>query len=251
MVRNSLINKDKYIAQDNATFFEVLSVINSNKKRFAVICKEEKVVGVVTDGDVRRSLLSGYDLNDKVCFKDDFKFVNYDDEFETVSEVFRDYNLDFILILQDGFLFNILNKNQFHIMLLEDIKFSTDIDYRPFDRNLVHEIFNRPWGFYKSVLLNTHAQAKILTIFPDSETSLQYHKRREEHWVVIKGCGDIIRHKERRTISPGQYVHIPKECVHQIINTSIEENLVLSEVQLGEYFGEDDIIRLDDKYGRI
>jgi mannose-1-phosphate guanylyltransferase/mannose-6-phosphate isomerase len=245
------INKDMYISQNNDTFLEVLDVINSNNKRFTVICKEEKVVGIVTDGDVRRSLLSGCGLNDKVCFKDEFKFINHDDGFEIVSQKFREYNLDFILILKDGVLFNILNKNQFHIMLLEDIKFRTDIDYTPFDRNLVHEIFNRPWGFYKSVLLNTHAQAKILTIFPSSETSLQFHKHREEHWVVIKGYGDIMRHKEKRKISPGQYVHIPKECVHQIINTSIEENLILSEVQLGEYFGEDDIIRLDDKYGRV
>jgi len=251
MVNNFLINKDKYIVQDNATFFEVLSVINSNKKRFAVICNEEKVVGVVTDGDVRRSLLSGYDLKDKVCFKDDFKFVNYDDGFEITSKAFRDHNLDFILILKDGYLFNVLNKNQFHIMLLEDIKFSTDIDYRPFDRSLVHEIFNRPWGFYKSVLLNAHAQAKILTIFPKSETSLQLHKHREEHWIIVKGSGEIVRHKKRVAIVPGQYIHIPKECVHQIINTSTKKNLVLSEVQLGEYFGEDDIVRLEDKYGRI
>ncbi len=135
-------------------------------------------------------------------------------------------------------------------MLLEDVEFRLDIDFQHFDRNLTHEIYNRPWGFYKSVLLNAHAQAKILTIFPKSETSLQLHKHREEHWLVVKGSGEIVRYKKRVAVVPGQYIYIPKECVHQIINTSTKKNLVLSEVQLGEYFGEDDIVRLEDKYGR-
>ena len=246
-----LFNKNNYTISYNATFLEVLNVINLNNRRFAVICDNEKVVGLVTDGDVRRSLLSGCKLNDQVQFNKNFIFVNYSDEFEFISQKFRDFNLDFLLVLKEGALYNIINKNQFHIMLLEDIKFRTDADFTLFDRNLVHEIFNRPWGFYKSVMLTKHAQAKVLTIFPLSETSLQFHMHREEHWVVIKGSGEIICNKDRYEVKPGQYVHVPKQCEHQIINMSVEENLVISEVQLGEYFGEDDIIRIQDKYGRI
>lgn len=247
---NCLFDKDAYIVQDNLTFFDVLEKIDLNNKGFSVICRGEKVVGILTDGDVRRFLISGYTLKDKIVFQRDFHFVDYESDFETVSNKIRKYDLEFVLILKDGALFNIIHKNQFHVMMLEGVEFRTDVDYRPFDRSLIHEIYNRPWGFYKVVFLSAHAQAKIITIFPGSETSLQLHKRREEYWLVIKGFGEFIRNEKRVPITTGGYIHIPKECKHQIINSSVEDSLILSEVQLGDYFGEDDIVRFKDKYGR-
>ena len=155
-------------------------------------------------------------------------------------------------VVMSGKLFNIVTKAQFHLMLLEDIEYSADINYSDFDHGkLEHEVYNKPWGFYKSVLLSSHAQAKVITLFPDSEISLQEHMHREEHWVVIKGVGKVVCSNDLFDIKAGGYIKIPKRMKHKIINTSVKDNLVFSEVQLGEYFGEDDIIRFEDMYGRI
>ena len=135
-------------------------------------------------------------------------------------------------------------------MLLENISFDLKYNFSAFDHYVLeHEIYNRPWGFYKSVILTSNAQAKIITVFPGEELSLQEHKKREEHWIIIKGRGKLILDESLSDIFPGKYIYIPRGCKHQIINNS-DENIVLSEIQLGEYFGEDDIIRYADKYGR-
>jgi mannose-1-phosphate guanylyltransferase/mannose-6-phosphate isomerase len=146
-------------------------------------------------------------------------------------------------------LVSVITKEKFQTLLLQDKKWSTEIDFSSVSENN-YEVYNRPWGFYKSTLLCDFVQSKILTIFPGEQLSLQKHKRREEHWVIIKGNAKVILGGSTFNIYPGQYVFIPKECKHQIINNS-SENLVLSEVQLGDYFGEDDIKRYSDKYGRL
>ena len=79
-------------------------------------------------------------------------------------------------------------------MLLENIDFDLTYDFTRFDNHILeHDIYNRPWGFYKSTILTSHAQGKVITLFPKSELSLQEHKKREEHWVIIKGKGKMIR----------------------------------------------------------
>ncbi len=80
--------------------------------------------------------------------------------------------------------------------------------------------------------------------------SLQKHTKREEHWVVVYGKGNIILEDSTIKAYTGKYVFIPKGCKHRIINTSANQNLIFCEVQLGNYFGEDDIIRYEDKYNR-
>ena len=172
-------------------------------------------------------------------------------EFQVICELFKNNHIDFLPILKNEKLFNIITKHQFHAMLLEGINYSSNMDFFVFDHiTIEHEIFNRPWGFYKSVWLSSHAQAKIITIFPESEISLQKHFHREEHWVVVKGLGNVICGEKNYNVVPGEYIYIPKKYKHKIINNSLVDNLILSEVQLGEYFGEDDIVRYGDKYGR-
>jgi mannose-1-phosphate guanylyltransferase/mannose-6-phosphate isomerase len=147
-------------------------------------------------------------------------------------------------------LVNIITKKQFHVFLLHDKKWSSSYDFFNINEDEIdYEIYNRPWGFYKSTLLSDFAQVKTITIFSNEQLSLQKHNRREEHWVVVKGNGKAIVGEEKFDIFPGKYIHIPKFCKHQIINDS-DESIIFSEVQLGEYFGEDDILRYSDKYGR-
>ncbi|OEF97736.1 hypothetical protein BHF68_14050 [Desulfuribacillus alkaliarsenatis] len=114
-----------------------------------------------------------------------------------------------------------------------------------------HEIYDKPWGFFKTTFLNPYSRAKIIKINPLGELSLQEHSRREEHWVIIKGTGELIIGDSKKVMQAGDYIFIPKQCKHKITNISSTEPLMISEIQLGEYFGEDDIIRYDDKYGRV
>ena len=135
-------------------------------------------------------------------------------------------------------------------MLLHDKEWDLKDDFTKINENEIDfEIYNKPWGFYKSTMLSEDVQSKVITVFPGEELSLQEHTRREEHWVIIKGKGKVILGSSMFDVRPGKYIFIPKGLKHQIINDGVE-NIIFSEVQLGDYFGEDDIIRYSDKYDR-
>ena len=136
--------------------------------------------------------------------------------------------------------------------MLNDLKWNYSLDFSEMDKKeLVYEIYNRPWGYFKTVLLSDFAQAKILCVYPKGKLSLQEHKFREEHWVIIKGNGRMTIGDSQKLLNEGDYIYIPKGCKHTIENISDNNNLYISEVQLGTYFGEDDIIRYEDIYNRI
>ncbi len=244
---NNLIIKNK------DSIKTALQKLQENKKRF-LICLDNKLVsGLITDGDIRRGLLDGLTIFDSInkVINTNFQYLTLNSSFDEVCEKFKSDKIDFLPIVNNNMnLVNIITKKQFHIMLLEDIEFDLAYDFLKFDvHTLEHEIYNRPWGYYKSTILTSHAQGKVITVFPKSELSLQKHKKREEHWVIIKGKGKVVLGESLIDVYPGKYIYIPKGCKHQIINDS-DENIIFSEVQLGEYFGEDDIIRYSDKYGR-
>jgi len=248
--------KDKYIIFSDEKVKKALRKLEHNKKRFLIVLnREKKVIGTLTDGDIRRGLLNSLTLDDEIdkITNKKYKFLTLNSTFDEVCELFKNEKIDFLPVLdKENKLKNVITKKQFHLMLLEDIKFNLLYDFNKFDNKILeHEIFNRPWGFYKSTILTPYAQSKIITVFPEGELSLQEHKKREEHWVIIKGKGKVILGESEIDVYPGKYIYIPKGCKHQIINISECENLIFTEVQLGEYFGEDDIIRYSDKYGRV
>ena len=126
-----------------------------------------------------------------------------------------------------------------------------DFDFSALDENtLEHEIFARPWGFYKTTILNDLFQSKVIYVMPGQALSLQSHQRREEYWTVVHGQGCIQIGESVHPVSPGQSFFIPKGCKHRLTNTSKTNTIILTEVQLGDYFGEDDIQRYLDQYGR-
>ena len=108
----------------------------------------------------------------------------------------------------------------------------------------------RPWGRY-DVLLDTDAyKAKLITVAPGQRLSYQRHSRRAEHWYVVQGTGEVLLDDTAVTVVPGTAVDVPLGVAHRITNTGTEP-LVFFEVQTGDYFGEDDIERLEDDYGRV
>lgn len=108
---------------------------------------------------------------------------------------------------------------------------------------------SRPWGSYTTLKEEPGYKVKRITVHPGQSLSLQYHHHRAEHWMVVQGQGIVqIADVEYPTVV-GEYRYIPLGEKHRLTNNS-EEELVLIEVQLGNYLGEDDIVRLQDKYGR-
>jgi mannose-6-phosphate isomerase-like protein (cupin superfamily) len=108
----------------------------------------------------------------------------------------------------------------------------------------------RPWGEFENLLDNKDCKVKQIIIKSNQSPSYQYHFKREEVWVVVKGTGELNLNGIIHDVKPKNIIHIPIEAKHQIKNTG-SDDLVFIEIQLGEYFGEDDIVRLNDNYGRI
>ena len=108
----------------------------------------------------------------------------------------------------------------------------------------------RPWGTYEVLLDDDNCKVKKITVRSGESPSYQYHHKRSEDWTVISGEGEVCLDGEKFTVTKGQSVHVPIEAKHTIKNCG-EDDLVFIEIQTGVYFGEDDIVRLEDKYGRV
>jgi mannose-6-phosphate isomerase-like protein (cupin superfamily) len=115
--------------------------------------------------------------------------------------------------------------------------------------NEIGKVYTRPWGFYKTLELAHGYQVKTITVNPGGRLSLQKHFKREEHWVVVKGCPTITIDDSVKVYAVGEAVFIPLEAWHRLENLS-QEPATIIETQLGSYLGEDDIVRKDDIYGR-
>jgi mannose-1-phosphate guanylyltransferase/mannose-1-phosphate guanylyltransferase/mannose-6-phosphate isomerase len=112
-----------------------------------------------------------------------------------------------------------------------------------------HERVYRPWGYYQGIQQGERFQVKRLTIKPGAKLSLQKHYHRAEHWVVVNGTALVTRGEDSLLLHENESVYIPLGCLHRLENPGkIPLNLI--EVQSGGYLGEDDIVRLEDTYGR-
>ena len=108
----------------------------------------------------------------------------------------------------------------------------------------------RSWGFYEILSDKDDHKVKRITVYPGKRCSLQRHKKRSEHWYILQGCGIVYLNDKKINIEKGASVDIEVCDIHRIENIG-KGDLVLIEVQSGEYFGEDDIERLEDDFGRV
>ena len=112
-----------------------------------------------------------------------------------------------------------------------------------------HRTVYRPWGHYDSICFGERDQVKRISVKPGAKLSLQKHFHRSEHWVVVKGTAKVTKGEETLMISENESVYLPVGIVHALENPG-KIMLELIEVQTGSYLGEDDIVRLEDIYGR-
>lgn len=108
---------------------------------------------------------------------------------------------------------------------------------------------HRPWGYYQVLSDEPDHKVKRIVVYPGQRLSLQRHHRRMEHWHIIQGCAFVTVNKSEIPVCAGESIDIPQGAWHRIKNSG-QHNVVFIEVQRGEYFGEDDIERLEDDYGR-
>ena len=112
-----------------------------------------------------------------------------------------------------------------------------------------HSFEYRPWGMFENLLDSEACKVKRLTVDPGQHLSLQYHHKRSEHWVVVSGTATVRLDDETVTLEPGHSIDIPLGAQHALGNDT-DGPVIVIEVQMGSYFGEDDIVRVSDPYNR-
>ena len=112
-----------------------------------------------------------------------------------------------------------------------------------------HRKIYRPWGNYDSVVEGERWQVKRIEVKPGASLSLQMHHHRTEHWIVVTGTAEVEIDSEKHIIGENKSIYIPLGSTHRLSNPG-KIPLILIEVQSGSYLKEDDIVRIDDMYGR-
>ena len=133
---------------------------------------------------------------------------------------------------------------------VEQVKSVVD-DLRQAERSELtdHRKVARPWGTFEGIDRGERYQVKRITVKPGAQLSLQYHHHRAEHWIVVKGVAKVTRDEETFLLRENESTYIPLGAVHRLENPG-KTQLELIEVQSGSYLGEDDIVRVEDVYGR-
>jgi mannose-1-phosphate guanylyltransferase/mannose-6-phosphate isomerase len=141
----------------------------------------------------------------------------------------------------------VLIADQKHSQDVKHIVSQLDHEQRE-EKNLHRKVF-RPWGWYDSIDQGDRFKVKRIQVKPGASLSLQMHHHRAEHWVVVRGIAEITNGDQVIRLIENQSTYIPKGQTHRLSNPG-KEPLEIIEVQSGDYLGEDDIVRLEDTYGR-
>ena len=164
-----------------------------------------------------------------------------DSEVQLVSTV----NVDNLIIVSTKDALVVADKDS-----SEDIKLIVDtLKEKSRPEWSLHREVHRPWGKYDSIDNGEGFQVKRLTVKPNQKLSVQMHHHRSEHWVVVQGVARVHYGKIYKDLKVNESTYHDVEVIHSLENTT-NNNLILIEVQVGTYLGEDDIVRFDDKYGR-
>lgn len=249
-------NLEQFIVLPDVTIFEALGKIDKNKHGFLVVLDcENKVIGTLTDGDIRRALIAGQRMEEPInnAYNKNMRVIKSVCSLNEVSELFKNEAINFLPIVNENCcLVNLITKRQVYSLLLQDIAADLTYDFMSLDESIVdYEIFHRPWGFYRTTVMNDYFQSKVISVKPKSQLSLQSHNHREELWIIAHGNGIVQIGESRIEARSGMVFFIPKGVKHRLTNTDEMKSMIVTEVQLGDYFGEDDIIRYEDDYGRL
>jgi len=220
---------------------------------YAVIEKSERLKMVY--GDFGWSDLGSFDSLYAINEKDNMENVlksktllinSHGNYFESNDRIITAIDIDDLVIVDsdDALLITKRGSTQVVKELVGELKKNNE--------NLVryHSKVFRPWGQYKVLEEDNSYKIKKIVVHPKGKLSLQKHKHRSEHWIVVSGVANVTKGTSTHLVKKNESIYISAEEVHRIENP-YDEELILIEVQVGDYLGEDDIIRLDDIYKRI
>ena len=125
-----------------------------------------------------------------------------------------------------------------------------DLERRNIEEGKVNKKIYRPWGSYTSISNGASWQVKKLEVNPGASLSLQMHFHRSEHWTIVNGIGKVEINDQETLLNQNESIYVPIRAKHRLSNPG-KDPLIIIEVQIGKYLGEDDIVRFDDNYGRI
>ena len=135
-----------------------------------------------------------------------------------------------------------------HVQRVKDVV--GELKARGHDAYRFHKTVLRPWGAFTVLQEGPGFKIKRIEVKPGAALSLQLHRHRSEHWVVVGGTAGVTNGDRQYTLRQNESTFIPPETRHRLENPGTEP-LLLIEVQCGSYVGEDDIVRFDDRYGRV
>ena len=151
-----------------------------------------------------------------------------------------------IVNTRDALLICDKNKTQDVKKIVDELKAHQRIE------RIVHATENRPWGWYCNIEGNEYSGFKVkrIAVYPGKKLSLQSHDKRSEHWVIVSGKAKVQVGHDFLILEKNQHVYIPKKTLHRMENIG-DELLEFVETQIGEYLGEDDIVRYEDDFNRV
>lgn len=245
---NSKIDLD-FIRLEEASFRES----PSNSIDYAVMQKSKNIVVIPLDAkwsDVG-SWSSLYDLGSKdnngnVINGDVIAVDTKNTYFHATHHMVTTFGVDNLIVVDTPDATLIANKDKtnemkvfFDLLKLDD-RYEGDSHRKVF----------RPWGWFDQIGIGEDFQVKRLFVNQGEKLSLQIHTKRTEHWVVVRGIATVIKEEDKIVLERGSSISIPTGTKHSLENNS-GKPLEIIEIQIGSYLGEDDIIRYNDKYGRI
>ena len=149
-----------------------------------------------------------------------------------------------VIDTKDAILIADKNKVQDVKTIVEQLKNSNREEWK------IHREVYRPWGKYDSIDVGNRYQVKRITVNPGAKLSVQMHYHRAEHWIIVSGTASVTNGEETFMVTENESTYIPIGQIHALENPG-KVKLELIEVQTGSYLGEDDIVRLEDNYGRV
>lgn len=186
------------------------------------------------------------DNSGNICQGDVISEKNHNCFIQAQGRLVVSVGLNNVVIIETADAVLVLDKN--HAQDLKSLVFKMKNDKRK--ELLYHQRVNRPWGVFELVDSGECFQVKRITVSVGEKLSLQSHRYRSEHWVVVKGIARVTRGEEVFLLSENQSTYIPVGVTHRLENVG-QIPLEIIEVQSGTYLGEDDIVRLEDQYGRL
>jgi mannose-1-phosphate guanylyltransferase/mannose-6-phosphate isomerase len=250
---NQKTNYDLFIRPDENLF----KLIPPNSIDCAVIekCPESNFDIKMVELNATWNDLGSWDAVWQVGKKDNHQNVTFGDtllENTKNSLIYANHKLvtavgiDNLVVIETSDAIMIADRNQSqHVKTIVD-----KLHSQKREEQVLHRRVSRPWGWYDTIDEGENFKVKRIQVNPGASLSLQKHTKRAEHWVVVKGIAEVNCDVKKITLKENESTFIPLGCTHKLSNPG-KYVLEIIEVQSGDYLGEDDILRLEDGYGRI